>query len=149
MMGADETNRREKRPWVAAVLSFLWPGLGHAYLRAWARALTWLLLLVTVTIILIPPSIQPSSFSFDAMMDAYAQIPDSVSLVVLALTVLCSLDAYRLAKARNREIVTTTADETVQVENCPKCGKELDEDLDFCPWCSYELAGDDEDSENQ
>lgn len=23
--------------------------------------------------------------------------------------------------------------------NCPSCGKELDKDYDFCPYCSYEL----------
>ena len=25
------------------------------------------------------------------------------------------------------------------MRNCPACGKELDKDYDFCPYCSYEL----------
>lgn len=140
-------NRTEKRPWLAALLSFLWPGLGHAYLRAWARALLWLVLLVSTSLVMIPPSIQPEALTIDAIMTAYEQIPTTVSLVVFFLTVLCSVDAYRLAKERNRQVVTTDPDGTVQVENCPHCGKELDEDLDFCPWCSHQLVEETPDDE--
>ena len=25
------------------------------------------------------------------------------------------------------------------MRNCPGCGKELNKDYDFCPYCSYEL----------
>lgn len=148
MSTGETSSETKKRPWLAALLSILWPGLGHAYLRAWARALLWLLMLVLTSVVLVPPSITPSSVSVEAFMQAYRQIPTSVSLVVFALTILCALDAYRLARERNRERATATAgrfqsatsDESGQLTTCPNCGKELDEDLDFCPWCSYELA---------
>jgi predicted amidophosphoribosyltransferase len=26
-------------------------------------------------------------------------------------------------------------------QHCPSCGKELDEDLDFCHWCTQRLDG--------
>lgn len=152
MTAEKQPSESEKRPWLAALLSILFPGLGHAYLRAWARALLWVLLLTAATVVMIPPSIAPSSFSMEAFMDAYAQIPTTVSLMVFALTVLCALDAYRMAQAANRRTVTPTAggvdlpgtDNEETAGKCPNCGKELDEDLDFCPWCTYELTDNDE-----
>ena len=35
------SQQTEKRPLVAALLSFLQPGLGHLYLREWLRAILW------------------------------------------------------------------------------------------------------------
>ena len=35
------SQQTEKRPLVAALLSFLQPGLGHLYLREWLRAVLW------------------------------------------------------------------------------------------------------------
>ena len=153
MTPENGTSESEKRPWFAALLSILFPGLGHAYLRAWARALVWVLLLTAATVVMIPPEIAPASFTVEAFMDAYAQIPTYVSLAVFALTVLCALDAYRMAQAQNRRVVTPPTDEVDipgpetggDVGTCPNCGKELDEDLDFCPWCSFELGSEDAD----
>lgn len=156
MTTGNQTSESEKRPWLAAVLSILFPGLGHAYLRAWARALLWVLLLTAATVVMIPPSIAPSSFTVDAFMNAYAEIPTSVSLVVFALTVLCAVDAYRMAQERNQRAVTPTAgpgvdispdDSDSAVGKCPNCGKELDEDIDFCPWCTFELTENDDSTE--
>jgi hypothetical protein len=35
------SQQTERRPVVAALLSFLQPGLGHLYLREWLRAVLW------------------------------------------------------------------------------------------------------------
>lgn len=154
MTTGNQTSESEKRPWLAALLSILFPGLGHAYLRAWARALLWVVLLTAATVVMIPPSIAPSAFTVEAFMNAYAEIPTSVSLVVFALTVLCAVDAYRLAQEHNTRAVTSAANVDIPsggsdsaVRKCPNCGKELDEDIDFCPWCTFELTEPDDSTE--
>jgi hypothetical protein len=53
------------------------------------------------------------------------------SLLLAAVTAFAMVDAYRLGEGRGR------AD--AEGPTCPACGKELDEELDFCPWCTTEL----------
>lgn len=40
------------RPWIAAVLALVLAGLGHAYLRRWARALLWLVTIAASSVLL-------------------------------------------------------------------------------------------------
>lgn len=40
------------RPWIAAVLALVLAGLGHAYLRRWARALLWLVTIAVTSVLL-------------------------------------------------------------------------------------------------
>ncbi|WP_244605382.1 zinc ribbon domain-containing protein [Halorhabdus rudnickae] len=135
----NETHKR-RRPWVAAALSVLFPGLGHAYLREWLRMGMWLALMVAVVSFLLPPSIVPQEVTFDAVMAASRNLPTDLSLVILALRTLNVFDAYVIARqAQNRTAVETG-------QQCPHCGHELeDTDLAFCPWCGSELDGTPED----
>jgi len=55
-------------------------------------------------------------------------------LVVRALNVL---DAYLTGLRQERATVQSPDDD---VARCPNCGGELDEELDFCPWCTTELS---------
>ncbi|MFB6201621.1 MAG: zinc ribbon domain-containing protein [Halorhabdus sp.] len=123
-----------KRPWVAAVLSVLFPGLGHVYLREWLRTAMWLVLMVAVASLLIPPESVPQEVTLSAMLEASRTLPLDVSVAILGLRALNVLDAYVLARqATQREAV-------VSGHNCPNCGHELDDpDLSFCPWCATEL----------
>jgi hypothetical protein len=50
---ATETVPR-KRPWLAVVLTLVVPGLGHAYLRLWGRAVLWFVLVLGTVITLVP-----------------------------------------------------------------------------------------------
>ena len=43
-----------KRPWLAAVLTVLIPGLGHLYLRLWGRALLWFVIVIGSVLVLVP-----------------------------------------------------------------------------------------------
>ena len=92
-MSDSETCRR--RPWLAATLALLVSGLGHAYLRRWARAFGWYAL-VTATLVFVVP---------DAAIDRVAAgerppIGDiAPALVVVAASVV---DAYVLAVRNNR-----------------------------------------------
>jgi LCP family protein required for cell wall assembly len=85
----------------AAFLSFILPGLGHAYLGRWLRALLWVAVPVLVTALLAGIAVSPNR------NDIIFQLADpGVQLGVLAAIVLdllyrlaALLDAWRLAQA--------------------------------------------------
>ncbi|MEF8888059.1 MAG: zinc ribbon domain-containing protein [Haloarculaceae archaeon] len=132
---ADSSDSTGKRPWLAALLSVLYPGLGHVYLRLWGRALLWFLSIVTATALLVPPEAYPSTLSVGAAMEAAQALPLTVSLTILLMTLLNVLDAYMMAKRASK----SGGDASEGGPTCPNCGKEVDEDLDFCQWCTTEL----------
>jgi len=146
VFGSESGQTRQKRPWLAVLLAFIYPGLGHLYLRKWGRALLWFAMILASTMVLLPDNAAPSTMSVDAIMASAEAIPIEVSLLILVLSLLSVLDAYWLA-TRENEMAQLATDEAgqVQAEDCPHCGKELDEDLDFCPWCTERLAEPDED----
>lgn len=136
---AGDTPR--KRPWIAVLLAVIYPGLGHVYLRKWGRALLWFVLIITSTMFLIPEGAVPESLSLDSLLAAAEAIPLEISLLILVLSFLSVLDAYWMANRINENARPTVDDEgEVRAESCPSCGKDLDEDLDFCPWCSERLV---------
>ncbi len=146
MIGGQSGQTRRKRPWLAVLLAFVYPGLGHLYLRKWGRALLWFAMIVASTMVLIPDDAAPSGLSVESVIASAEAIPTGVSLLILALSLLSVLDAYWLATRVNEGARQATDDGGgVQVEDCPHCGKELDEDLDFCPWCTERLVDPDED----
>jgi hypothetical protein len=138
-MAEQRRRSTHKRPWLAAVLSFVYPGLGHVYLREWLRGLLWFGLAIGIAAITIPTAAVPpagSEFSFEAVLQATSAVPQSATLVIFGVIVLSVIDAYRLAAVGN-----TRADTDAGLR-CPECGHELDDpDLDFCPWCTAPLDG--------
>ncbi|WP_435073419.1 DUF6677 family protein [Halorubrum sp. HHNYT27] len=148
------TDRRRRRPWLAVLLAFLVSGLGHAYLRRWARAFGWYAA-VTATLVFIVP---------DAAVDRLVSgDPPPVADIGPAVVVVAAsvIDAYVLAIRNNRELEreqqaatskrgdpeataagTTTAgtsprsDQSSDVVSCPHCGRETDPSFDFCQWCA-------------
>jgi len=152
-------SQREKRPWLAALLGTLATGLGHFYLRRWRRGLGWFAAAVAASVLFVPPEATQALLSGEA--DLTPLVP------VLAVGVASVADAYVLARNQKRRARTAnlgpagessegvggsvggddapsaaaavpgapTTDET-----CPHCGKELDPELDFCPWCTTRLS---------
>lgn len=157
MLGQSKGSR--KRPWLAALLGTLVTGLGHFYLRRWKRGLGWLLAAVAVSAVFVPPEaaralLEGSGGDFGTLAP------------LLAVGVASVADAYVLARLRQQEThdgvesgassspalgetdavtggdgVETHAAAEADAE-CPECGKGLDPDLDFCPWCTARLTGD-------
>jgi hypothetical protein len=68
-------------------------------------------------------------------MAASRAIPTEANVAILFVTSLSMLDAYMMASAGNRERAVEEG------ATCPHCGKELDEDLEFCHWCTADLSG--------
>ena len=125
-----------KRPWLAALLAVGYPGLGHLYLREWARALLWFGLTILTASLLVPESVVPTAMSVSSMQQAADAMPIEATIGLLVVGLLNVADAYWFAVRNNRE-----ATQTADGRRCPNCGEEIDEDIDFCHWCTTELDG--------
>jgi hypothetical protein len=122
----------QKRPWLAAALSLVYPGLGHLYLRSWLRSMMWFGLVAAALAVLLP-------------MDRLAAADGAVPLAVAAWETLVALELQ--TKFLLAGIVTMEAFDAYLLalfgrggsggdHECPNCGRELDEDLAFCHWCT-------------
>lgn len=129
------TNRNH-RPWLAVLLAVVQPGLGHIYLREWIRALTWFVLWLATVMLLVPFAYANGGSAgavetVRAILTAFDEVPLAGRLTLLAVTSFSAFDAYWLA-TRNRAAAS-------EVARCPNCGKEVDESLEFCHWCTESL----------
>ncbi|SEN25294.1 hypothetical protein SAMN05216388_1002162 [Halorientalis persicus] len=130
-----------KRPLLAAVLGLVYPGLGHVYLREWARALLWFGLIILTGSLMIPDGVYPTTLTVDSLMQMSRAMPLRAVIALSAVTGMNMVDAYILA-SRNNETSQRVADGT----QCPSCGREVDPDLEFCHWCTTELNGEPEEN---
>jgi hypothetical protein len=148
--------RTRRRPWLAALLALVVSGLGHAYLRRWARGLGWYLAVTAAVFVFVPES---------AISGALAGDPPAVREVAPAAAVVGAsvIDAYVVAVRSNRASdrdrdaarATDSADtvtspdgaaaevadseskpESGETIRCPECGRETDPTFDFCQWCA-------------
>ncbi len=125
------------RPWIAAAFAFLYPGLGHIYLRAWLRALVWFALAMATAWLVIPADTFATleQNGLDGILTASESLPLSTVAPLLVVRALNIVDAY-LTGARQR---TPGPGDEAEGTPCPQCGKPLDDDLSFCPWCTTEF----------
>ncbi|MFB6105449.1 MAG: zinc ribbon domain-containing protein [Halobacteriaceae archaeon] len=145
--GGGRSNGSARRGLVAALLAFVYPGVGHLYLREWRRALGWFLASFLVGAVVVLVGAPDAMHAVESQgLSAMSQVQDALSttelLPVMAIRALNIADAYLIgargrAPGRRDGGVTDAADGPT----CPNCGKELDEDLDFCPWCTTRLDG--------
>ena len=156
------------RPVLAAVLAMLFPGLGHAVLRRWRRALLWFLTIMGGGVALLLLYDVDIADTGSSPMEAAATLPVDVVVPLLLLYGLSALDAYLVGRAdiSEQKAAAATAkaiqQHTANDENgpdgtasavatigeddgeppeveCPACGKETDAELDFCHWCTEPL----------
>ena len=136
--------RSGKRTWLAVALALVYPGAGHLYLREGVRALLWFGLVFVTTVLSVPASAIPDSgeLSIETIMAASQALPTAASVAIVALSVLSTVDAYRLARERNRRVKGASADEPDTGGQCPHCGREADTEFEFCQWCGEPLDAD-------
>lgn len=129
----------KRRAIIAGFLGILYPGLGHVYLREWVRAGTWFVLAIVTVAIVLPSSVYQAveAGGLDAAIAASRELPFSVLLVITGIRVLNSIDAIWLALSAASKVAGAH-----DAPTCQHCGGELDPDLEFCPWCSNEIAPD-------
>jgi len=130
---ATPEGESRSRPWLAAVLAFVMPGAGHLYLRSWIRALLWFGLFYTTFLLVVPTEAQQVEFSVEGLLTAVRAVPLEAQVAVVGITALNMADAYWLATKENASVAAGGA------ATCPNCGKELDDDIDFCHWCTTRL----------
>lgn len=141
-----------RRGVIAAILGFLYPGLGHVYLRKWVRALSWFVLALATAALVVPESAFDAfqAEGVDGLMAASENFGLEVTLSLLTIRVLNVVDAYVVAV---REAAASAAEQVqasdasgaaaaAEPAECPECGKDLDQELDFCPWCTERLETD-------
>jgi hypothetical protein len=128
--------RIDRRGIVASVLAFVYPGLGHVYLRSWLRAVGWFVLAIVGAALVVPESAYAAyqQGGMDALLAASEQFGMDVFISLLGIRLLNVVDAY-LTAIRQSRAATVVADENT----CPACGKELDPGLEFCHWCTTRL----------
>jgi hypothetical protein len=95
-------------------------GAGHAYLRRWGRALAWFVVVLGVGATLIVAFADPRAARV-------ATLPVHVTGPILVLLTLNTADTYYVARRDAGEDGGDT---------CPSCGRSLDPELSFCPWCA-------------
>lgn len=126
-----------KRPLIAVALAFIYPGLGHAYLRRWLRALLWFGLVVSAVVFIVPnDAFETSESVFTGVQAVSEQLSTGEALALASILFFNMLDAYVLAAYVDRP---TPGPDDQAAPSCPHCGKELDEDLTFCHWCTTEI----------
>ena len=105
-------------------------GLGHAYLREWARAFAWFTFVLGAGLLLIAVFTDPMAVTPETL-------PLRVTLPLAALLLVHTLDAYYVARRGPMTGATVASSATDdQPVDCPSCGRELDPELSFCPWCA-------------
>lgn len=97
-------------------------GLGHAYLREWARAFAWFVFILGAGLLLIATFTDPTAVT-------PGTLPVEVAAPLAVLLFVHTLDAYYVAQHSTPTAAGLTTD-------CPSCGRELDPELSFCPWCA-------------
>ena len=115
---------------IAVGLAFVFPGLGHAYLRQWVRSLLWAALTLSASFLLMPEPVTGGTMveNATAMVE---QLSTAEQFVFLSLTLFNMIDAYVISVQQARF--------DPDAFHCPHCGSEVDEDLEFCHWCTTRL----------
>lgn len=124
------------RALAAAGLSVFLPGAGHALLRDWIRALLFAGLFVSSVVVFFPVAELAgagSTTEMSTIIDAETTLVNQlfVSFIVMFAAVDAALRAVNTPTAAD--------DGDDDATSCPNCGKALDEDLEFCHWCTTRL----------
>lgn len=118
-----------KRPWLAAALAVVYPGLGHLYLGLWGRALLWSATAMLTATLFVPKEAVEVARE-DGLATLGASLPGEALFMLVAVTVMAAVDAYWHATQG------VASKQSVDGLTCPECGKEVDADLTFCQWCT-------------
>jgi LCP family protein required for cell wall assembly len=108
MQSPQETRRRARSPFVAAVLSLIFPGLGHAYAGAYQRALGFAAAPIFLVALLAGVVLRASQADLLGLLLAPWLLPSVFVFNILALLyrVAAIVDAYRVAAFLNAAAVS-------------------------------------------
>lgn len=129
----------ERRPFLAALLTVVQPGVGHCYLREWLRGCLWAGVWAGALVVLVDSAgVELGVLEWVAVgfgvFPAAAGFPFEATLSMFAVTAFATLDAYWLAARNNHRLQD-------DIGRCPHCGREMDPTLEFCHWCTEPRDG--------
>lgn len=140
----SQPEHSRKRPWFAVALTIV-PGLGHLYLRLWGRALLWVALTALGLGLAVPQENWPGSLSIEALFNPLRTLPFESIVLLSGVLALCIVDVYLMALRRNELIERSERIAAGEApRHCPNCGKDIDQEIDFCHWCTTEISSDEE-----
>ncbi|NUB90951.1 zinc ribbon domain-containing protein [Haloterrigena sp. SYSU A558-1] len=119
---------------VAAGLSMVFPGAGHVVIRDWLRALLFAGLYFVTFWLFFPVDQIATAESFAEAMTITSEVDMLSQLTLLFVNLIAAFDAIIRALEFSPNAAGDDGGAT-----CPECGKELDEDLEFCHWCTARL----------
>ncbi|MFC6767911.1 zinc ribbon domain-containing protein [Natrinema soli] len=126
---------------LAAGLSVLMPGAGHVLVRDWLRAAAFAGLFLTASALFLPidqlTAAGPMTSVDQALEQAtvMAENTDPMAQFLLSFIALfAAIDATFRALG-----YSSGGDTDADGQTCPECGKEIDDDLEFCHWCTTRL----------
>lgn len=94
------------RPWIAAVLALVLAGLGHAYLRRWARALLWLVTIAASSVLLHSlHDVEPAN-----PITSPGAVPLDILVPLTFLIGLSAVDAFLIGREQATSGETEAAD---------------------------------------
>ncbi len=134
---------RRRRPWIAAVLGFIFTGVGHIYLRRWLRGAAWFMAALASSFFVpeaaVEATTQAATTAFTNPQAAQSMtLPIKELLPIYAVITASIIDAYIIAKMNNQLV-----EEIEQgVRRCPSCAKKIDDSVNFCQWCGTDLDDD-------
>ncbi|QZY00977.1 zinc ribbon domain-containing protein [Halobaculum rubrum] len=143
-------------------------GLGHAYLRRWLRGFGWFAATFAAILLLVPPDVIEALNTGAQIANPVEALPPVIVVAASAVdayllaretgenagvrparpaAVADDVDGAPGADSASRPGVGTSGagtpgrepSDTAEAPACPNCGKDLDADLDFCPWCTTRL----------
>ena len=132
------------RALAAAGLSMVLPGAGHALIRDWIRALLFAGIAISAMALLLPFETLADAGSVGEATDIFVGETDLVHrLLLTGIVFWAALDATFRATAGAGKGNATDA------PSCPHCGRDLDEELEFCHWCTMPLESESEEEEEE
>lgn len=127
----------------AAVLSFIMPGAGHALLRDWARALLFAGLFGLSIYFFVPTEAMMNAETMTGAAEAMNTEMSRMNQFFLMFIVLfAAIDSTFRALG-----FPPNSSQNTDGPTCPSCGKELDDDLSFCHWCTTRLERPEDESD--
>ncbi|WP_226005361.1 zinc ribbon domain-containing protein [Natrinema salinisoli] len=137
------------RALLAAGLSVIMPGAGHVLVRDWLRAALFAGLFLSASALFLPIEQLAAAGpitnvdEITAYADVMSEETDSMTQFLLSFIALfAAIDATFRALG-----YPPGGTDTADGPTCPECGKEIDEDLAFCHWCTTRLEPESSDEE--
>ncbi|MBZ6494733.1 zinc ribbon domain-containing protein [Natrinema longum] len=129
------------RALLAAGLSVIMPGAGHVLVRDWLRAALFAGLFLSVSAFFLPIDQLTAAGPITSYDEAFEQATIMAEETdVMAQFFLSFIALFAAVDSAFRALGYLPGGNTETDEStCPECGKEIDEDLAFCHWCTTRL----------